>query len=129
MSRARLLKRCLDCGDKITKRAGRGRTMQYRSIGDLSVPATLKIPTCQKCGTEWMNGPIAKEIDAAMEPKFDRRLREMACGAFAGIGKSISPSDLADELGVSKAELARLKNGESQPTPEIVLKLAMIAAR
>ena len=101
--------------------------MRYKTLPKLAVPAELMIPTCDNCGSEWMNDSIAAEIDKAMEPVYECALNAMARRAIHTIAGSVSQSELERALGLSAGYISKLKNEERDPSPEIVARLATIA--
>jgi NMD protein affecting ribosome stability and mRNA decay len=59
---------CAECGKRATVAplAKAGRRTLYRNFPDLEIPADLEIPTCSKCGAEWIDFQTAARIDAAL---------------------------------------------------------------
>lgn len=48
-------RRCRECGEgTVRPLAKRGRRMAFRNLTGLPVPASLQIPTCDNCGTEYV---------------------------------------------------------------------------
>jgi hypothetical protein len=127
MKKMKLLSRCPECGGKVVMRRGRGRLMRYKNIDGLEVPASLGIPTCRDCGTQWINDTVAEAIDEAMEPVYRARLRQMVQAAIATITELVSQSELERKLGMAQGYLTKLKNGRRDPSPELVLQLSLIA--
>lgn len=45
---------------------------------DLEIPKTIEIPTCEKCGAEWIDAPTAAVLDSALEEIYQERMRSAA---------------------------------------------------
>lgn len=71
------LMRCPECRGSVRPHAAAGRRMTYKNVAGLKVPATLEIPTCDRCGAQWVNDTEAAAIDAAMMPVYHARAREL----------------------------------------------------
>ncbi len=64
-------RRCYECGDGTIKPMVKaGRTMRYKTVQEMEIPTDLEIPTCDKCGSEWIDDDTAKRLDAACEAKY-----------------------------------------------------------
>jgi len=127
MKKMKLPSHCAECGGTIALRRTQGRTMRYKNVDGLPVPASLAIPTCKKCGTEWMNDTVAEAIDEAMDPVYRARLRAMVQKAIATITELVTQSELERKLGMAQGYLTKLKSGTRDPSPELVLQLSLIA--
>jgi hypothetical protein len=46
--------------------AKEGRRMPFRNMSVLAVPSTLAIPTCDRCGNEWIDLQTAEALDEAL---------------------------------------------------------------
>jgi len=51
-----------------------GRLTMYRNL-ELEVPAHVVVPTCAKCGAEWIDEAAAKALDEALERVYESKLR------------------------------------------------------
>ena len=100
--------------------------MRYKHL-QLLLPASVEIPTCDGCGSEWMDDDVAASIDAALEPVYRAQLRAMAKSAIRSLSELVNQSELERKLGMAQGYLSKLKNGKRDPSPEIVLQLSMIA--
>jgi len=60
-----MLKRCGECGGNIELIA-KERKERYKGK-DYVLPADFELPTCIKCGEEWINMEYAEKIDAALK--------------------------------------------------------------
>jgi hypothetical protein len=121
------LLRCPECGGAVRPHAAAGRRMTYKNISGLKVPAALELPTCDRCGEQWINDTAAAAIDAAMEPVYRARLREIARRAITTITAVVSQGELERKLGMTQGYLTKLKNGHRDPSPEVAIQLSMIA--
>ncbi len=122
-----MMSRCPECGGTIRQVARAGRLTTYKNASGLEVPAALAIPTCARCGSEWMDEATAKAIDRAMEPVYQQRLREMVVQSIETLSAIVSQGELERKLGMAQGYLSKLKKGRRNPSPEIALQLAMIA--
>lgn len=55
--------RCVECGGEVKLLAQAGRTREFRRGMELPIPAAFEIPTCSKCGEEYMVPEISDELD------------------------------------------------------------------
>lgn len=44
--------------------------MPYRDIASMEVPDTVEIPTCDRCGSEWIDSKTAKILNEALEAAY-----------------------------------------------------------
>jgi hypothetical protein len=95
---------------------------------ELEVPATLEIPTCGECGTEWFDGPTTAALDEALEKSYQRRLRSRFNIYLDQIfAKGISQAHLERSLGVSTGYISKLKREERNPGSELVVAVRLLA--
>ena len=122
------IKKCFECGARaVRKTAKPGRIAKFRSM-ELEVPATLEIPTCAECGTEWYDGPTTTALETALEALYQKRLKERL-NLFLDqiLGKGISQAVLERSLGVSMGYISKLKREERNPGSELVVALGLVA--
>ena len=123
-----VLRKCKECGKgKIRPTARAGRSMPYRNMKALEIPADFLIPTCDKCGAEWIDESTAEALDEALEKAYRRILRERVKKAIDVIAKYVSQKRLESLLGISQGYLSRLRSGERDPSPELVSNLVLIS--
>lgn len=121
------LRRCYECGEgKIKPISREGRTERYKTM-TLPIPATIKIPTCGKCGTEWMDKKTASQIDQALEAIYNERLHTLAAHAIATIIKLTTQKELEELLGLSHGYVSKLRSGKQVASPTLAAQLVMIA--
>jgi hypothetical protein len=123
-------RRCRECGEgMIRPLAKAGRRMPYRNMLALHVPATLAIPTCDSCGTEWIDGATAEALDAALEGAYIHELHRRLDAAIERITSmtSIPQRRLEQLLGLSEGYLSRLRTGRGDPSAQVVSALALLA--
>lgn len=71
-------RRCRKCGEGTVQLVAKpGRRTTYKFL-ELEVPASLELPTCDHCGTEWHNDETAAAFDGAMEQVFRAALLAIA---------------------------------------------------
>ena len=64
------IRRCYECGGNVISQAQPGRTMPYKNIPALELPAALEIPTCESCGETFFDEQLDKRVDVALEAAF-----------------------------------------------------------
>ena len=104
-----------------------GRTGRHKNLACLPIPATFKIPTCDKCGAEWLDEDTADRLEGLLEAAYRKELRAGLCRAIETIGKHASQRRLEALIGVSQGYLSKLKSHDREPSPELVSELALIA--
>lgn len=123
-----VVRRCHECGEgEIRPVAKAGRRSRYKTM-ELVVPADVKIPTCNNCGSEWMDLATAKAIDGALEKVYREILRRMWAASIKKIQARMSMRRLEQLLGLSEGYLSKVSNGRSEPSAELVAHLGMLAA-
>jgi hypothetical protein len=123
-----IVRRCRNCGDgHIHAVAKRGRREKYKTL-ELKVPADIKIPTCDKCGTEWLDAATSKTLTAALEKEYRAVLHSLAAAAIKKIREKHSTRRLEQLLGMSEGYLSKLSTGRSEPSAELVAHLGLLAA-
>ena len=105
-----------------------GRLTMYRNL-ELEVPAHVVVPTCTKCGAEWIDEAAAKALDEALERVYESKLRARLDTALEKIlSEEGSQARVERVLGVSPGYLSKLKLGKRHPSAEIVSALALVSA-
>jgi DNA-binding transcriptional regulator YiaG/ribosomal protein L40E len=119
---------CGQCGARaVLGRAQAGRTAIYKNL-TLKIPAHVVVPTCGRCGAEWIDEPTARTLDDALEGAYQDALRERLDAALKIIsGQEGNQSRVERLLGVSPGYLSKLKRGRRQPSAEIVSMLALVS--
>lgn len=59
-----LLPRCSECGGPVKLLCEPGRTREYKRGVFFKIPHDFEIPTCIKCGEEFMIPEISEKLDA-----------------------------------------------------------------
>jgi hypothetical protein len=125
-----MMKLCAECGERaVAPRAVAGRTSPWKQFASLPIPAELQVPTCSKCGAEWINGKTAGALDAALEQAAAERLTKLAREALGVLGGCVSQRELEAELGLSAGYLSKVKHGKETPSAQLVGLLALLASR
>jgi hypothetical protein len=121
-------RRCRSCGTgHIRPLARPGRRIRYKAVASLEVPAGLAIPTCDRCGVEWLTESTARAIDAALEGAYRRVLHHQACKAIDALATHVALRRLEELLGLSHGYLSKLRGGDRVPSAELVGHLALLA--
>lgn len=123
-------RRCRECGEgTIRPLAKAGRTMPFRNLAALPVPATLSIPTCDHCGNEWIDLKTARALDKALEGAYAFELYKRFKAALETILASagVSQRRLEQLLGLSLGYLSRVRGKRGDASAQLVSALALIA--
>jgi hypothetical protein len=95
----------------------------------LPVPKDLLIPTCDHCGSEWIDDAIAKALDEVLPRVYANEVHKRF---IAALEKVLMTSDIPQRrierlLGLSQGYLSRLKNDRGEPSPQVVSALTLLA--
>lgn len=119
--------RCVGCGTGTVRPVARaGRRQRYKMV-ELVLPAKVKVPTCDKCGAEYLSDASAAAEDTALEPLYRGELCRRARQAIEQLRPHITEADLERLLGLSRGYLSRLRAGQRDPSAELVALLALLA--
>jgi hypothetical protein len=116
--------RCVECGQGLIERfACPGRETSYKTLS-LPVPSTFEIPTCNHCGTEWIDESTAESLDSVLEVEYRTRLKAM-------LKSSLDKSDVAKAaieraLGLSQGYLSHI-TGAGDKAPSEMLAFAVVS--
>ncbi len=125
---APLPKKCLHCsGNTVRLRRRPGRTIHYKTIAALPLPADLMIPTCSRCCAEYLDAETTQRLDNILSALYLAELRRLAGEAIKTLRQHISQRKLELRLGLSQGYLSRLLTDAGNPSPALVLLLAQIA--
>ncbi len=120
---------CGQCGARAVVGVARaGRLTMYRNL-ELEIPARVAVPTCRKCGAEWIDEAAAKALDEALEVVYESKLRIRLDTALERIlSEEGNQARVERVLGVSPGYLSKLKLRRRSPSAEIVSALALVSA-
>jgi hypothetical protein len=125
---APLPKKCLHCGgNTVRPRRRPGRTIEYKTIAALPLPADLMIPTCSRCRTECLDAETAQQLEGILSALYLDELRRRAGEAIRALRRHISQRRLELWIGLSQGYLSRLLTDAGTPSPALVLLLAQLA--
>ena len=125
---APLPKKCLHCGGNTVRLRRRpGRTIHYKTIAALPLPADLMIPTCSRCCAEYLDAETTQRLDRILSALYLAELRRLAGEAIKTLRQHISQRRLELRLGLSQGYLSRLLTDAGNPSPALVLLLAQLA--
>ena len=121
-------RRCGKCGRcEVSAEAVSGRIATYRRMR-LEIPAGVKIPTCGNCGARWFDEATAATLDEALEPIYQRTLRNRLQDDLGILqGRGLTEARIEEALGVSRGYLSRLRSGSRTPSRELVVAVAYMA--
>jgi len=120
--------RCPKCGAKAVKPRNRpGRTMRYRNIGALPIPADFPIPTCGRCAAEYLSPATCDRLAPVLLSSYQAALRRTGAKLVPAATAKISQRRLEAVLGVSQGYLSRIKSQSGQPSSILVALLHLLA--
>ena len=97
-------KKCLHCGgNTVRPRRRPGRTVQYKTLAALPLPADLMIPTCSRCKAEYLDADTAQRLEAILSTLYLAELRRLAGEAIKTLWQHISQRRLELRSGFRKA--------------------------
>jgi len=123
-------RRCRECGEgTILPLAKAGRRMPFRNMTALAVPSTLAIPTCNHCGSEWIDPKTAQAIDEALQGAYTDELHKRLVAAIDAIltATEIPQRRLEQLLGLSVGYISRLRSGRGDASAQVVSALSLLA--
>ena len=121
------MRKCIRCGVKAVKpRTGKGRTTRYRTMPFLRIPDAALIPTCARCGSEYLDEKTCEELSPLLHTVYLACLRTRVRLALDILSQHIPQRHLEQLLGLSQGYLSRLRAGAGNPSPELVSHLALL---
>lgn len=123
-------RRCRECGEgTIRPLAKLGRKVPFRNMVALTVPSTLEIPTCDNCGSEWIDPKTAHLLDEALQQAYVEELHNRLEAALVAIlqATNVSQRRLEHLLGLSVGYLSRVRSKRGDASAQLVSALALIA--
>ena len=94
--------RCPKCGAKAVRpRQRAGRTMRYRNIAALPIPADFPIPACGRCAAEYLSPATCDHLAPLLLRSYQAALRSAAAELVTAATAKISQRKLEALLGVS----------------------------
>ncbi|OGQ81276.1 MAG: hypothetical protein A2289_04300 [Deltaproteobacteria bacterium RIFOXYA12_FULL_58_15] len=121
-------RQCGECGKgKIRKVKKAGRTARYKTMQRIEIPKSFEIPTCDHCGTEWLDQKTASALDKVLEAWYRLELSHRVRESIDKIAQRRPQRRIEELLGLSHGYLSKLKSGDRDPSPELVSQLALIA--
>ena len=120
--------RCPTCGTgRVRDLARSGRTLPFRTMKAISIPADLEIPTCDNCGETWLDELATTRLQDALESQFRVIVRGRFVAALDEIVRFVSQRKLEERIGLSQGYLSKLRSGVRDASPELVSLLGLIA--
>ena len=121
------MRKCVRCGARAVKpRTGKGRTTCYRTMKYLRIPDAALIPTCARCGSEYLDEKTCEELSPQLHKVYLACLRTRVRLAIDFLSRYIAQRRLERILGLSQGYLSRLRAGAGNPSPELVSHLALL---
>ncbi|MDX2022996.1 MAG: hypothetical protein SF187_22370 [Deltaproteobacteria bacterium] len=118
--------RCAECGvGTVEPKQAAGRETPYKTL-ILPIPSSVGIPTCDNCGTEWIDDSTAASLDAALEKEYRARLKALL---KTTLDKSVvSKAAIERALGLSQGYLSHLTgSGDKVPSEALAYSVISIA--
>ena len=120
--------KCPRCRAKaVTPRNRAGRTMRYRNIAALPIPADFQIPTCGRCAAEYLSPATCDRLAPLLLSSYQAALRSAAAKLVPAATVKLSQRQLEAVLGVSQGYLSRIKSQSGQPSSILVALLHLLA--
>lgn len=107
--------KCYECGGTVELRTGAGRTMPYRNMPAVELPADLPIPTCASCGEQFVNERLAEKVDGALASRYEEAVRERVLAALEALRHEIPQRALEQLLGLSQGYLSKIRKKKASP--------------
>lgn len=124
-----LLDVCSGCGSRRLRTERRlGRTVPYRAIPQMPVPASFAVPRCQDCGLDQFTHEVMRRLMPELKPLYQKLLRDQAQRLIAKITPHCSMRQLAVMLGLSVDYISRIKCAVKAPSGELICQLALLAS-
>jgi hypothetical protein len=123
-----VIRRCHVCGKgQLRPVAKAGRRTHYKNL-ELEIPAAIKIPTCDNCGSQGFDRPTAVALDEGLEKVYRQVLRKLWDAAIRKIKQEKLPMRRLEQLlGLSEGYLSKVSNRRSEPSAELVAHLGTLA--
>ena len=119
---------CPQCGAQAVRgRARPGRSIRYRNLGALPLPADVAVPTCVRCRFEYIDPETRARLEPLLHEEYRRILQQRIRQSIDALMRHTSQRKLEVLLGLSQGYLSRLRSGAGHPSPELVSHLALLA--
>ncbi len=119
---------CPQCGAQAVRgRARPGRSIRYRNLGALPLPADVAVPTCVRCRFEFIDPETRTRLEPLLHDEYRRVLQQRVRLSIDTLMRHTSQRKLELLLGLSQGYLSRLRSGAGHPSPELVSHLALLA--
>lgn len=107
--------RC-ECGTLVVWKTGPGRVSEYRRGVSLPVPEEFGIPTCPKCGEQYLTVKRGAELTEAQRPAYEAWQREQCEPLINSIRQrhSITLRQLESVCGVSATYLSKVLHSKRE---------------
>ena len=121
------LPRCAECGGTVVFLAKPGRTREYRRGVALPIPDAFEIPTCSKCGEEYMIPEVSEELDEILHQEFLARQQHelQVCMRALRLRHGVTQQRIEDACGVTRTYLSHLLRGRNEAS-ETLMRLIKI---
>lgn len=119
---------CPRCGAQAVRpRARDGRTMRYRNLARLPLPADVALPMCGRCRHDFVDADTQARLAPVLHEQYRRALQARVRLSIDALMIHTSQRKLEILLGLSQGYLSRLRSGGGNPSPELVSHLALLA--
>lgn len=112
-------RRCHECGTgTVRPEAKAGRFVPYRDIKSIEVPAWVPIPTCDTCGSQWIDPETAHVLDEVLELAREQLVNPPPPEEMAGDNVDVDPKYLDPNFGLAPVAydewIKRLQEGDGE---------------
>lgn len=114
--------RCSECGGDVRLAAGAGRTREFRRGVMLAVPNDFEIPTCSRCGEEFMTPEVSEKLDAVLLREHLRRQAQelQLCTRVLCQRHGVTQQQIEDACGVTRSYLSHLLAGRREASATLM---------
>ncbi len=121
---------CASCGEgRVKPLAARGRVMLYRNFPALSLPDDLLIPTCPKCGEQWLDDETLYKLDTALKQSAREARSSISRQCISFLSEVVNQRELEALLDLSPGYLSKVKHGQEAPSAPLTALLGLLATR
>jgi hypothetical protein len=119
---------CKACNEgEVLETAVAGRRTRYRCVPDLEIPERVAIPTCNKCGAQYLDARATERLEEGLKEAWQRVLTEKAETAIEALKYHVPQRELERLLGLSGGYLSKLKGGK-ETSATLVAALMLLAS-
>jgi hypothetical protein len=120
------IKHCPEDGGEVRPVKVAGRLYRHYTML-LELPEDIAVPTCARCGSEYVDRELGARIDKALAARYRDAPIGKAQNALESLSTEVRQNRLEALVGVSHGYLSKLRNGDKEPSPHMVALLKLLA--